>query len=131
MGEDEKFTSADDLIYIEENTDAAIVKKLNDRFTKDQIYSRIGEDILVSVNPNRPLELNAEGNTKAYNISLKEGYDRDPHVFELAASTYYQMKETKLDHSMVFLYVFSPQLYFISSTGEKRGPGKVLPSIWP
>ena len=99
----------EDLIYMEPAAAAAaddlgsIASALSERFTKDFIYTRIGQSHLVAVNPWKTLESCADSVVKIYASAFKEGLERDPHAFELAAHTYYEMMWTKRDQSIVVL----------------------------
>ena len=93
----------EDLVYLEEISDLEISAALAERYSKDLIFTRLGQRHLVAVNPEKNLEGCADSVVKVYASAFKEGLERDPHVFELAAHTYYDMLWTKRDQSIVVL----------------------------
>jgi myosin heavy subunit len=98
-----KPTQSDDLISIDNPNDKSIVAHLSGSFNRDCTYFRIGESILLSLNPGRPLEQNSDSNAKTIGSAVKDGKDRQAHVFELAANAYFNMKTDKEDQSIIFL----------------------------
>lgn len=94
-----------DLIYLGTSSEAELVNVLNERFARDKVYTRIGERVLVAVNPNKPLENGTESSLKAICSAVKDGTEREPHVFELASNAYYTMTNSKQDQAILFLYV--------------------------
>lgn len=94
----------DDLVSLgADPKESQITAKLNDRFSKENIYTKIGESILVAVNPYRQLDLNSDESAREYGNAVKDGSDRGPHIFETAASAYYNMLRSKQDQSIMFL----------------------------
>jgi myosin heavy subunit len=101
----------DDLIYVAaEGGDLAISQMLKERFLQASTYTRLGQSMLVSMAPLRDqlasspvLTASDDTNMKAFASAVKEGLDREPHLFELAAQVYQDMVRTKEDQSMVFL----------------------------
>ena len=83
--------------------DKQIVELLGDRFAKDNIYTRIGQKIVVSVNPYKPIELCSDSTAKNIGNAVKDGKDRQPHVFEVAASAYFDMLKDKQNQSLFFI----------------------------
>lgn len=80
-----------------------IVSQLGSRFEQDEIYSRIGQTIIVAINPSRQLDICSDSNAKNIGNAVKDGKDRDAHVFELAANSYFDMVRDKEDQSLLFL----------------------------
>lgn len=80
-----------------------LVKYLNKRFSKDEVYSRIGQKILVTVNPNKPLENSSDKSMKSICSAVKDGQPREPHMFELASNCYYEMAGSRTNQSILFL----------------------------
>eukprot|EP00158_Paraphelidium_tribonemae_P009453 Partr_v1_DN28871_c0_g1_i1_m33284 putative Chitin Synthase len=104
MGRSKPSASDEDLTSLDQPTsEKSIVTWLGERFAKDLIYSRIGQDILVSVNPGKPLEQCSDSNAKTIGNAVKDGKERQAHVFELAASAYFDMITDKKDQSLLFM----------------------------
>ena len=92
---DRKFNKAfgvDDLVLLEQVTEAAIVDNLQKRYKKDLIYTYIG-NVLLSVNPFRLIP----GMYSPQIIQKYTGrklYELAPHVYALAEDTYRTMMAT-------------------------------------
>ncbi|EGD77364.1 myosin X [Salpingoeca rosetta] len=89
----------DDLAQLRELSESALVKQLSSRFSKDVIYTYIG-DILVACNPYRELGLY----TQAMQDKYKGRVPRTavaPHVYFVANYAYERMMQTKTDQSFV------------------------------
>jgi myosin heavy subunit len=100
----------DDLIYLRSSNgaqpdDEVLANHLRDRYAKDIIYTRIGESVLVSVNPNKTLECNSQSSMKKYKTAVKNGTERSPHVFELAGNAYLNACKFRQDQALVFVQV--------------------------
>ncbi|KAF9184459.1 hypothetical protein BGZ50_003664 [Haplosporangium sp. Z 11] len=72
-------------------------------------YTRIGFSTLVAMNPNQPLNIYSESNSQIYLDSnsqnsannTRSNPSQEPHVFELASTMYYHMRQTELDQGVV------------------------------
>lgn len=95
----------EDLASLAVVSEDAIVAQLQDRWSRDQVYTRIGADVLVAVNPVKAVASSTDDTCKQYANSAKDtNLDKaalPPHVFEMAASAYYHMLRTKTDQSLV------------------------------
>ena len=92
-----------------------VVQRLQERFKKEQIYTRIGNDVLISVNPFQWLDIHNPSYMKKYmnadDSANKEcGSSMEPHIFETATIAWRRLNRTR-----------KPQCFVIS--GES-GSGK-------
>ena len=87
-----------DFVLLDEVSIEGFMSNLKKRFLKGKIYTYIGE-VLVSVNPYRPMVIY----DKEYVVDYKgrEMYEREPHIFALADSSYRSMKRTGRDCCIV------------------------------
>jgi len=74
----------DDLVLISNPSNASITSALGSRYSKDLIYTNIGE-VLISVNPYRNLNNATDEYVKLYQSSTGEA---PPHIYGLAELTY-------------------------------------------
>jgi myosin heavy subunit len=97
----------EDLLYLPSIDDIKVTDHLETRYASDKIYTRIGQNIMVMVNPYKALdeEISSDEAIQSFTSKIKEGLEREPHIFELAASTYLDMCDSKQDQSILFLYV--------------------------
>ncbi|KAL5482212.1 hypothetical protein EMCRGX_G022508 [Ephydatia muelleri] len=65
-----------------------LLKELRARYTRDKIYTNVG-DILVSLNPFKPLPIFGNEQRNSYRSSSNS--DNPPHVFAVASGCYHQM----------------------------------------
>ena len=95
-----------DLVDRDDISDGAVLKELESRFHKNDIYSNIGP-IIIAVNPYKNItELySAERLTKLIddNITTSEVIymDSDPHVWNVARSSYNQLTVQKTRQAIV------------------------------
>ncbi|EGD77448.1 myosin IB [Salpingoeca rosetta] len=83
-----------DAVLLDEITEDAFVANLKRRFSKDKIYTYIGE-VLVSVNPYADLGLYKPELVETFrNRAL---YQNEPHIFALSEATYSTMRRTHQD----------------------------------
>lgn len=110
MGKKEQ--DSEDLINLSEQklNENDITAALNDRFSKDECYTRIGQRIVVAVNPNKKIESNSSTVAKQIGNAVKDGQERKAHIYELTASAYYDLVKTKSNQSILFMQVF-PIMY--------------------
>jgi myosin heavy subunit len=95
---------SDDLIYIEAEdiSPAKITKHVQERFSKDQIYTRIGEKVLLVLNPFKTLPSSSDDVMKSIKSAVKCGEERQAHIYEMAANAYFQTIRSKKDHAILF-----------------------------
>lgn len=97
----------EDLTLVEDATEEAIQLRLKERWSRDDIYTRIGDDVLVSVNPFKMVASSSEEQCKAFAKWAKNSSDDKeslpPHVFDLAASAYFHMMRDGKDQSLVLM----------------------------
>ncbi|CAC5423763.1 unnamed protein product [Mytilus coruscus] len=83
----------EDLSELEILDETSIVQTLRCRFNKDIFYTYIGE-ILVAINPCKPLHLFDEKNHHDYkNLTVRS--QRPPHLFWVADQAFRAMQDTK------------------------------------
>ncbi|KAJ3019246.1 hypothetical protein HKX48_002259 [Thoreauomyces humboldtii] len=112
MGRSSKKTLApadvkEDLILLPTPSDeAAILANIKDRYSRNQIFTRIGAGALVVVNPVKTLESFSDHTSAQYADWAKDtSEDKQPlpaHIFDLAASVFYHMSREQQDQSVVF-----------------------------
>ncbi|KAK3088133.1 hypothetical protein FSP39_015166 [Pinctada imbricata] len=89
----------DDLARLGDLTEEAILEELRARYDKDVIYTYIG-DILVSVNPNRPLPIYGEQVGADY-ATISELRERPPHAYAIASLTYRNLLRSKVNQCIL------------------------------
>lgn len=87
-----------DAVMLDEISDAAFLDNLRLRYSKDRIYTYIGE-VLISVNPYKNLPLYDEDKVKSYHGTAL--YQREPHVYALAEAAYAGMRRNQADCCIV------------------------------
>ncbi|EAU81188.2 chitin synthase 8 [Coprinopsis cinerea okayama7 len=101
-------------------TDDTLVSCLRERFMTDTIYTAIGTNSLVVVNPHKYVGCNSDSVVYKYaaeyadmgvceNVLVGEGVEgggagkkMPPHVFQLANNAYYHMRRTGQDQCIIF-----------------------------
>eukprot|EP00043_Microstomoeca_roanoka_P016108 m.163473 g.163473 ORF g.163473 m.163473 type:complete len:1510 (+) comp16391_c3_seq1:229-4758(+) len=82
LGEDDR-----DLAALASLTESTLVDALNQRFDVDRIYTYIG-DILVAVNPFRPVDLYSPQTQAFYGVDAPSSHLDEPHTFAIANRAY-------------------------------------------
>ncbi|XP_061169935.1 myosin-IIIb-like isoform X3 [Saccostrea echinata] len=90
--------TSDDLATLENLDEETIVSQLECRYSQGQIYTYIG-DILLAVNPFRPLTIYTEEYSKRYMNAGKE--DNPPHIFAVADQSYQSMMHNRKNQCIV------------------------------
>ncbi|RKP06231.1 P-loop containing nucleoside triphosphate hydrolase protein, partial [Thamnocephalis sphaerospora] len=84
---------------------ADVVQMLQDRYSRDTVYTRLGARALVAVNPGRVLSSVNDATCDEYVAECRDtsGQRRilEPHVFQLTASAYLHMRRTGVDQSII------------------------------
>ena len=87
-----------DFVLLDEITKSALMENLELRFSKERIYTFIGE-VVVSVNPYKTLDIYGSDYVKEYRKS--EIYEKPPHIFALANAAYRTMKRNAEDSCII------------------------------
>ncbi|KAF7342277.1 Glycosyltransferase family 2 protein [Mycena venus] len=127
-----------DLASLSGVSDDAIVAVLRERFMSDTIYTGIGSNGLVALNPHKYVSSSSDSVMHKYAANYRDtSEDKEqlpPHIFQLANNAYYHMRRTTQDQSILFTSV-SPLLpllvkfnYFIA---VKRPLASRNPVAWP
>ena len=81
-----------DLSQLDNLDQAAILEALRSRYARDEIYTKCGE-ILIAVNPYKKLKIFELEDHEQYDWTKFEA-SAPPHIFNVAARAYQQMRET-------------------------------------
>ncbi len=84
----------------------SITNLLSNRFKRNQPYTRLGYSNLVVINPYQSLEILNNITLKSYaDIGYRNVIENklfmQPHVYELATTTYFHMRRTGEDQSII------------------------------
>ncbi len=83
----------ENLINLDEISEAAVIHQLRERYSRSSIYTSIGS-ILVSINPYQSLNIYSSAIVEKYkNFPSPRVEDVTPHVFAVAADAYSRIKE--------------------------------------
>ncbi|KAI9312902.1 chitin synthase-domain-containing protein [Dichotomocladium elegans] len=98
--------SKTDLATLSSLTDDSLCQCLRARYETYQVYTRLGANQLVALNPGKPLALNDDQTGLEYVASYKDTdvqqrVAQPPHVFDLANRAYFYMRRTGLDQAVV------------------------------
>ncbi|KAI9591605.1 chitin synthase-domain-containing protein [Syncephalis fuscata] len=95
-----------DLALLDSPKDPEVVQTLQDRFTRDLIYTRLGARTIVLVNPGQVLSNVSDATCEEYVAEYRDtsGQRRilEPHLFQLTANAYLHMRRTGVDQSIIF-----------------------------
>lgn len=98
--------SEDDLAGLKNVSDDIIVSTLRERFLSDNVYTNIGSNALVALNPHKFIASNADSALVQYSAEYRETSEDKahlpPHIFQLANNAYYHMRRTNQDQSIMF-----------------------------
>ncbi|KAK3082812.1 hypothetical protein FSP39_006063 [Pinctada imbricata] len=90
--------TTDDLATLENLDEETIVSQLNDRYNQGIIYTYIG-DILLAVNPFRPLPIYSEEFSQTYMNAAKG--DNSPHIYAVADQSFQMMMHNQKNQCIV------------------------------
>jgi len=99
--------SKEDIRDINPLTNETIVNNLRDRYSNNALYTRIGSNLIVAVNPNRRTDAITEETEMAY---LEDAMDTSnegskkklpPHVYEIASKAYLHLCRNGEDQSII------------------------------
>ncbi|KAF8563395.1 hypothetical protein P879_06089 [Paragonimus westermani] len=94
------FKSPDDLLCLHNSEDSVVISSLLQRYESDQIYTWLGNNILISLNPNRDIpELYSE--IKHDSIRRNPNLRCSPHIYGLAEQCLRYMRETGSHQSII------------------------------
>ncbi|KAH3703118.1 hypothetical protein DPMN_078147 [Dreissena polymorpha] len=88
-----------DLSSLDNLTEENIRKALSERYEHDIIYTNI-KDILIAINPRKPLRLYLDEIHEQYHYDQAVG-GLEPHVFQVAAAAYKRMLQTDTDQVII------------------------------
>ncbi|KAH9911828.1 glycosyltransferase family 2 protein [Epithele typhae] len=95
-----------DLATLSPVSEDIIVSCIRERFMTDNIYTAVGSNALVAVNPHKYIASNSDAVLHKYATEYRDtNPDRTslpPHIFQLANNAYYHMRRTAQDQSMLF-----------------------------
>lgn len=90
-----------DLVKLEEFGEAAILHVVRSRYSRDEVYSYVG-DILLAVNPFKRLPIYAANTLQAYKVSQwNSRMALPPHVFAIASNAYWDMIQESRNQAVV------------------------------
>ncbi|KAF8314090.1 glycosyltransferase family 2 protein [Clavulina sp. PMI_390] len=96
----------DDLAALKNISDDIIVSTLRERFLSDNIYTALGSNALVALNPHKFIPANADSALVQYAAEYRDTAEErttlPPHIFQLANNAYYHMRRTNQDQSIMF-----------------------------
>ncbi|KAF7259630.1 hypothetical protein EG68_03119 [Paragonimus skrjabini miyazakii] len=93
-------TPPDDLLCLHTSEDSVVISSLLQRYELNQIYTWLGNNILISLNPNRDIpELYSE--TKHDSICRNPNLRCSPHIYALAEQCLRLMRETGSHQSII------------------------------
>ncbi|TFK68108.1 glycosyltransferase family 2 protein [Pluteus cervinus] len=106
MSGSKRLEAANDLASLSNPSDDLIVACLRERFMSDTIYTSIGTSGIVALNPHKYVSSNADSVMHKYASEYRDTSEHKerlpPHIFQLANDTYYHMRRTTQDQSIVF-----------------------------
>jgi len=104
-----KLDTVSDLSTLPSISDDIIVACIRERFLQDTIYTSVGSNAVVAVNPHKYTSNIADSVLVQYASEFRdtaeEKTSKPPHVFQLAANAYYHMRRTGQDQAILITYV--------------------------
>ena len=109
MSHHQKLEAASDLSGLSSVSDDLIVSCLRERFMSETIYTNIGSNSLVAINPHKYVSSNADSVLQKYAADYRDTSENKPtippHIFQLANNAYYHMRRTTQDQSILIRQV--------------------------
>jgi len=100
--------AGEDIAALPSPSEEMVLTILKDRYSKDEIFTRIGQSAMISVNPMKHHEKYSETIGKLYadyNRDVSPTKNRlDPHIFDLAGSAYMHMWRDQQDQCILIVY---------------------------
>ncbi|KAG1818874.1 glycosyltransferase family 2 protein [Suillus variegatus] len=101
----QRLEAASDLSGLSSISEDLIVSCLRERFMSESIYTNIGTNSLVAVNPHKYVSSNGDSVLQKYASDYRDTTENKsplaPHIFQLANNAYYHMKRTAQDQSIL------------------------------
>jgi chitin synthase len=101
-----KLEAVSDLSKLQNVTEDMFFACLRERFLKDIIYTSLGSSALIAVNPHKYVTCNSDASLATYAHEYRDTSPakvlNPPHIFQLANNTYYNMRRTSQDQSILF-----------------------------
>ena len=96
-----------DLSDLEDKNEKIIINTIQDEYQKNNIYNKIGTNVLLVTNPNRNLDIYNEDVSKNYLKSYFPKNDQQfselpPHIFDFTTNVYFNLLKTGIDQSVIF-----------------------------
>ncbi|KAG2177395.1 hypothetical protein INT44_007906 [Umbelopsis vinacea] len=118
-------TSKPDICSLPNPTDESIVSVLHMRFKRDLPYTRIGAHHLIVVNTYKPVESLNDASLNQYAATIYRDLENteqlQPHIYDLAARVYYQLRRASEDQSIV--------LSGVTGSGKTTSQGHLLKQL--
>ena len=99
----------EDLAALPNISEDTIVSTLRERFLTDNIYTALGSNALVALNPHKFIGSNADNAlvqyAQEYRDTAEEKTFQTPHIYQLANNAYYHLRRTSRDQSILFRQV--------------------------
>ncbi|KAF8643335.1 hypothetical protein AX16_009064 [Volvariella volvacea WC 439] len=106
MSGPKRLEAATDLVTLSPLSDDIIVACLRERFMSDNIYTSIGTNALVALNPHKYVASNADSVMHKYAAEYRDTSEHKerlpPHIFQIANDAYYHMRRTTQDQAIIF-----------------------------
>ena len=103
-----KLDEVTDLATLSSISDDIILSCLRERYLSGHLYTAIGSNAVVVVNPYKYTPSSGDATLVQYAMEFREVAEektyRDPHVFQLANNAYYNMRRTGQDQSILMRY---------------------------
>uniref|UniRef100_A0A8D8XW23 Unconventional myosin-Ib n=2 Tax=Cacopsylla melanoneura TaxID=428564 RepID=A0A8D8XW23_9HEMI len=121
-------TGAWDCVLLDPLSEESFISNLALRYKRDHIYTYIG-NVLVSVNPYRPLNIYSAELARAYRT--RGPFQLPPHIFAVAGSAYRWLRDRSEDQCIIVsgesgsgkTHAAAMVVYFIASATPGVGPG--------
>jgi chitin synthase len=94
-----------DLVFLSNKTKPSVVATLQQRYMSEEIYTRVGARVLLSVNPCKQLNIydkeTGEKYVKDYRNCSGQREELPPHIYSFANTVYFHLKRSGIDQSVV------------------------------
>ena len=86
---------------LETPSEDGILSNLSSRYARNQVFSALGSNAMLAVNPKRTLESFSDACSKQYLADSSQALSA--HVFQLAESAYNRMASEEQDQSIILM----------------------------